>query len=226
MKKTVSHEKERKFEKWSWIGSLLFIAVFLFMMFSFDIFEVDSKIWHAHFFNHFFVDGSGKFAWIGLTSIMAIVTLLLNAIDSRRRFRADLISKSRIDWMKQVRPIVAKYYAMSRKYIFDITDSKPELTDSELNENLATIETLHNELLLYIPDNPSNNQLLVPIAKVWTAVSEASSFKLSSGEDIGYRINRKLGLSRYVSYSRYFDTAAKDGSKYFKTEWDKAKIGK
>lgn len=61
------------------------------------------SIWQNKVFNIFFVDSYGKFSWIGITSIIAIISLTFNAWDRRRQFNADLKSKSRIKWIENVR---------------------------------------------------------------------------------------------------------------------------
>ena len=54
-------------------------------------------------FNFFFISSDGKFNWIGITSVLEIITLSFNAWDRRRQFKADLVSKSRITWIQNVR---------------------------------------------------------------------------------------------------------------------------
>jgi hypothetical protein len=53
---------------------------------------------------HIYIDIYFKIAMGNLhgqvfTAIIAIITLAINAWDNRRKFKADLISKSRLEWL-------------------------------------------------------------------------------------------------------------------------------
>lgn len=90
-----------------------FLIVILIMAIdSIDLFYFRGKIlhtlWNLRVFRHFFVDKNGKFIWLGATSIITVITLGVNAWDNRRKFKADLISKSRIAWIENVREKVAQ----------------------------------------------------------------------------------------------------------------------
>jgi|GEM_PF-6102670 len=71
-----------------------------------------------------------------------------------KKFKADLISKSRIEWMNQVRPLIAKYVAAVPMYIYMYNRYSIENNGSlkKLNYKMDEIEKLYNELNLYIPD--------------------------------------------------------------------------
>lgn len=60
-----------------------------------------------------------KFQWVGATSIIAIITLAVNAWDNRRKFKADLVSKSRLEWLARVEKITADLYTNYYQFIDD-----------------------------------------------------------------------------------------------------------
>lgn len=72
----------------------------------FLIFLMICIFWHE-FYLYLFDSPDHKFQWIGATSIITVITLGINAWDSRRKFKADLISKSRIKWIEDVRNATA-----------------------------------------------------------------------------------------------------------------------
>lgn len=74
----------------------------------FLIFLTICIFWHE-FYLYLFDSPDHKFQWIGATSIIAIITLEVNAWDNRRKFKADLISKSRIAWIENVGRTTAEF---------------------------------------------------------------------------------------------------------------------
>ncbi|KRL56659.1 hypothetical protein [Furfurilactobacillus rossiae] len=172
-----------------------------------------------------FVDVHGKFEWIGITSVLAIVTLTYNAWDRRRQFRADLISKSRIKWMEQVRPLVANFYTDSKKYIFDRLHANTKsqtLSIPELNNNLVKVQELYTQIILFTPDNESNELLLHSVKLVWGEIDNMSDYA-------DLVATRKISKSKLQAVNDYmmdlFNNGVKQSSKYFKLEWDRAKAG-
>lgn len=104
-----------------------------------------------------FVTDKNKMNWIGLTGIIAIAGLIYNFYDGRRRFRGDIRSKSRIDWMKNVRPLVANYVTNISNYMYFYhlhATSKDNKRRQELNailtERMRLIRNQYYEINLYI----------------------------------------------------------------------------
>ena len=56
-----------------------------------------------------FINKDNEFQWAGVTALIAIISLLATAITTIRKNRADLVSKSRIDWIQKVKAIIAEY---------------------------------------------------------------------------------------------------------------------
>ena len=65
----------------------------------------------------FFFTDKGYFNWIAITSIIAIGTFIWTIWFNNKKYKADLVSKGRIDWMNQVRPLYAQYLAAVPKYM-------------------------------------------------------------------------------------------------------------
>lgn len=90
---------KRHFKKYWFI----YLLIFLFIAF------VVVCLFNREFYLYLFDSPDHKFQWVGATSIIAIITLAVNAWDNRRKFKADLISKSRIAWIENVRRTVAEF---------------------------------------------------------------------------------------------------------------------
>lgn len=71
-------------------------------------------------YRYLFQDKNDKFAWAGFTSVIAIITIAVTAWDNRRKFKADLISKSRIEWINRTKDTLSRYVALERKVEFDL----------------------------------------------------------------------------------------------------------
>lgn len=173
-----------------------------------------------------FVTENGKMNWIGLTGIIAVFGLFYNLYDGRRRFRGDILSKSRIDWMKSVRPLLARYTTDISNYLFlyhkFIVDDEPA---DELNKLMRDIRTEYYELLLYIPNNDSNRLLLKNINLLFYELNNTPKYY-----DYGIRHGEFYDGSSYETVvdkyvSDLIEQTIREGSAYFKKEWVIAKSG-
>lgn len=121
--------------------------------------------------DYMFSTGDGHhFQWVGISTILAVIAFIFNAIWNKKNFNADIKSKSRIDWMKTVRDNYSEFLAISKEIFEILTDkekvsiknktenelSKPEL--SHLNEISMKLFSIHNKLILYVPEK--SNELI------------------------------------------------------------------
>lgn len=74
------------------------------------------QFYKYRFFKFIFWDRQGNFQWVGVTALIAIISLTVTAWDNRRKFKADLISRSRIDWIENVRRVYIDYYRSCYTY--------------------------------------------------------------------------------------------------------------
>lgn len=180
------------------------------------------------FADKLFFTNDGYFNWIAITGIMAILTFICTFIFNYKKYRADLISKARIDWMNQVRPLYAQYIAAVPHYMFLYNKAMvghDERANEVLTEQMDEIRRLYYELNLYIPDNDSNKIILNYINLLWYELSYIVDY-------YNYGIRKNL-FSRSTSYELDVDKyvsgliirSSTDGSKYFKNEWKKIKKG-
>ena len=182
----------------------------------------------------FFTTSGGKFNWLSITSLIAIGTFAWSIYYNKKKLRADLISKTRLEWMDKVRTLYAKFIEdFGRyKYVYDAFFVENEGEKSELITLMDEIRKTYYELKLYIPDNSSNRLILDNINLLWYELSYISDY---------YNYGRAHGLLTSIKYdpkrshydevvdiylSKLLIKAAEDGSRYFKQEWEKAKEGK
>lgn len=161
-----------------------------------------------------FITENEKMNWIGLTGIIAIVGLLYNLYDGRRRFRGDIVSKSRIDWMKKVRTLVATFISDYDLLLFTMNNKnaeKAEIIVGDTNGLATRIKRNYYEILLYVPDNKSNALLLDNIEELYNFLAEEYTSSISDEKihEIKHLIKKTVSDSR----------------EYFKNEWEIAKKG-
>lgn len=195
------------------------------------IFDLNSL---SRVFSFLFVTDKNKMNWIGLTGIIAIAGLIYNLYDGRRRFRGDIISKSRIDWMKNVRPLIANYVTDISNYMYFYylhansknPDRKQKLNEI-LTERMRLIRIEYYQINLYIPKNKSNKLILDNIYLLYGELDYIGPYY-----DYGLK-NFKIGNEKRTNYevvvdeyiSDLINKTVRDSSEYFKVEWEKAKRG-
>lgn len=190
------------------------------------------KVWHLRFFNHFFVDNDNKFNWIGITSVLAVISLTFTAWDSRRKMKIDLISKSRITWMEQVRPLVANFYTSFSKYLytyylFAVEHNGSADMNAVLTEEMNELKRNYYQIMLFVPKNQTNELLLKNLKLLWDELDYIVPY-YDRGQKEGLIMKDKPSfyltvVNNYLAEE--LNKAIDDSSQYFKDEWEKAKRG-
>ncbi|TLQ04211.1 hypothetical protein FEZ51_06315 [Pediococcus stilesii] len=226
-----------KFLKWLW--KHLFIIIIATVVTIFMGYLVIRWICYkdTYLYRYLFQDANGKFVWTGLTAIVAIITLAINAWDNRRKFKADLVSKSRIEWMNTVRPYISDYYENFNQYVYEymlFMNSIPGSAErTERNEALTKrmhkIKKAYYNIKLYVPNSKSNKKLLKNIELTWYELGYIGPY-FEYGFDFGkIRRNEQMQQSYSKVVIEYVSSLSKKGieeaSKYFKDEWEHAKNG-
>ena len=60
----------------------------------------------------------GLFNWAAITSIGAILTFIWSIWFNNKKYKSDLVTKERIQWMTEAQPLVAKFISLVPAYIF------------------------------------------------------------------------------------------------------------
>lgn len=197
------------------------------------------KVWHLRFFNHFFVDSDNKFNWIGITSVLAIVSLTFTAWDSRRKLKVDLVSKSRIQRLDKLKEHISLYCVAQQsrlvtlelvfRYHKDQTKNG-KLSDwgsDQINKNHEVIETNTVDvsksialitLNLFRDNDTMETKLLKNIKRIDEEINEYQNLLTDKKYDEGYRYDMESEMKEIDDLLEY-------SAIYFKREWEKAKRG-
>lgn len=181
-----------------------------------------------------FITEKNKFNWIGITSVLAIISLTVTSWDSRRKLKADLVSKSRIKWLETVRPLVAEFTTKSTYYIFVLSSKMSKYDENlakadskgteELNARRVELQLLYNKILLNTSNDSSNdNKLLLEPLKI--VKNELDVGKVGKRLD-QMRKSKDAADKENAELNKKIENLVESSRIYFKKEWEKAKKGK
>lgn len=107
----------------------------------------------------FFQTDGGHFQWVGISAFVAAGGLFVNSRQNRKKFKADLVSQSRIKWIDTARSNMGEYLSVT-------TDTYPKALNSassytkwktEEGSGKASEETVK---LQYIEDTNAYNEVI------------------------------------------------------------------
>lgn len=195
-----------------------------------------------------FVTDKGRFQWVGLSAAAAGIGLVVNSIQAKRKFKADLISKSRIDWIKETQKEVAKFIQSINKLctseaaIKSVDFYKPllkspqysqeekdeasaELTRQRIAASISMEEAfgdigMYSSLLdIKLSDTKDNLEFIKSKNALQKKTKEIVQTKMNnsqtSNELDGYVTELATEVNAFKEVAR----------KYFKREWENAKLG-
>lgn len=108
-----------------------------------------------------FLNKDNEFQWLAGTAIAAILTFLFTSINTVKKNKADLVAKSRIEWIQEVKKLMSVFLKDLHYYPFKFEEFKRVPTDhqkyterlNEINELANKIQENHYLLLLNLSDN-------------------------------------------------------------------------
>lgn len=170
------------------------------------------------------INKNQEFQWLGVTAIIAIISFIFNSITTLLRNKADLVAKSRINWIQDVRKLMSVFLRDVHYYPFIFQQcnekSKDDPTYDEdvkiVNELAAKIEEYQYLLLLNLSDNDDNEELNRCINDCWKWIEN-----MPTRWDIQTETGTK---NKSFSYEQIPTTnLLKVSRDYLKKEWEKAK---
>lgn len=174
-----------------------------------------------------FLNKDNEFQWLAGTAIAAMLTFLFTSINTVKKNKADLVAKSRIEWIQEVKKIMAVYLKDVSYYPFLFRKSKMMLKKSteyqealkEVNELAVKIIENKNLLLLHLSDSKDNEQLNKCIEDCTEWMENMSlrwKIQTLSGTKKALFKYKQTPITNLLNVSR----------DYFKREWNKSKNGK
>lgn len=92
-------------------------------------------------FGYFFNTDKGHFNWVFVTSIVAICTFIWTIWFNSKKYKADLVSKTRIEWLQEIRELYGKYI----EAIVGVFDGKK----GKMYASIADVKHYQLELFTY-----------------------------------------------------------------------------
>ncbi|WP_373471804.1 hypothetical protein [Carnobacterium alterfunditum] len=92
---------------------LLLLLFILISLVEFSIIIYTNAEWARDILKKIFLNADGSFNLTTITAVIAIITLIVNTYLTSRKYKADLISTSRISWLNTVRNLSAEIISSS-----------------------------------------------------------------------------------------------------------------
>lgn len=196
------------------------------------LYKIGYYIWKNKYFSYFFVNGK-NFNWIGITSILAIITLTYTALDNRKKLKADLVAKSRVKWLEEARAISARVVKTQRVSLGIFRTINRDIenhgsVNKEFYEKLIEIydgETIKGEEARSLFEMYFNNGN----GKKKKLVEMLDNIMEHRQEKFDYLVykksNKKIDESDIEELDNEIKYFVESLTEYFKEEWEKAKSG-
>lgn len=181
-----------------------------------------------------FFDKSGNFQWVGITSIVAILTFGYSIYSTNKKNKYDVISKERIRWINDVKQQITELLVLMNEY-YDIVRNcgeKSELLQLSTSDELKLRDKYHkdanllmkdisfkvNLLLLSFADNSDNKQII-------NCIEDASKWVDSFNEYWTHQSNPMVNVTFTFDNVpiRNLMIVSRD---YLSREWHRAQKGK
>lgn len=203
---------------------------------------VSANLFSASWRNFLFVTDKGKFQWVGVSAAGAGLGLVINAIDNRKKIKADLVSKSRITWISSMRDLCAEYAACAREYktsfqsvrLKELQMFSDEGSDQEIyldyaktKDNHLQIEkrfkTIAYKMQLNISEAEDNAEMYTRFNDIKENI-EIFRTRLNDVENLyEYIVEDERSTMHADEFEKSIQAFLETGRKYFKKEWDKSK---
>ncbi|MCH4169405.1 MAG: hypothetical protein LKF42_09130 [Streptococcaceae bacterium] len=199
---------------------VILLLILLLASLAMNITQVVNQIGLSKFVNIVFINNDEKLEWAGITSVVAIISLVSTIIITVRKNRQDLVSKSRIEWLQVNKKIMAQYLKDVNYYPYFFQKIKILLEENntltfeiELEDLQKKIQENHYLLLMNLSDNPDNKQINTCITDCVKWINNMET-----------RYNLQKNHFKYTNEP--VTNLLKVSRDYYKREWDKAKQGK
>lgn len=176
-----------------------------------------------------FLNKDNEFQWLAGTAIAAMLTFLFTSINTVKKNKADLVANARIEWIQEIKGIMATYLTDINYCLFlfqNLHIMSKDANNPEYEKKFREVKELANKIIgnrnllhLHLSDNEDNKQLN-------KCIDDCSEWIV----DIFEKVLEKKGNDASVDKMEYKKTPINNlllvSRDYIKREWDQAKNGK
>lgn len=99
----------------SWIIILILVLFIVISIVEFSIIAYMNFEWARLIIKKIVLSSDGSFNWASITAVIALLTFVFNSVYTAKKYKADLISTSRISWMNTTRSLSSEIISNSSK---------------------------------------------------------------------------------------------------------------
>jgi hypothetical protein len=177
--------------------------------------------------NNIFFDDNGNFVWASIAAFVALIAALINLYNvyktNKSNFKSNVVSKSRIEWIQEVRKqsvaFISSFYKLVnyiKGFDFDYfrePDHKKRIEriekDQELSRLISELREKGTLLILYFgPDNSGNNDFIDYLVNHILEIADG----LGKHYDVSHFLAQENSIISFKNFLRV----------YFKAEWKRA----
>ncbi|MEQ6855288.1 hypothetical protein AAHH17_12480 [Lysinibacillus capsici] len=165
-------------------------------------------------------DNNGNFIWVSITALAAVITIFINTYiankTSKANFKANIVAKSRIEWIQEVRKysadFIASCYDLAELLSIQEYEQNEDLeSEKEIARLMTEVTKNGNLLMLYFgPDSNKTNEIIIVIIKgLVDTLTNKKVWESQTLKDPTYDLNQLMALRDFLRI-------------YFKAEWKRA----
>lgn len=196
----------------------LSILIWIFLIIT-NIFQYFKHHEFGNVINKIFINSEGRFEWAGVTALGAMGTLLSTIVLTIYKNRSDLVSKSRIEWLNNVKSLTSEYLSdcnmlpilAERKNQVGV--SEKEVVEKEYREVYSRFAKNANLLLLNYSNNLDN-------AKIIECIEDCREYV----QDWIHLYEKGILGIKFIGIP--IKNLRVNSRDYFKREWKQAKRGR
>lgn len=216
--KKLNESKYNKKQKISIINITTFFFILLCISIVVNVWQFTNFVGFLNFWDVFFIDKDVKFQWAGITAVIAIISLSTTVLITVNKNKADLVSKSRIEWLQNAKELTSKYLSAFYKHqyeaisYYELKSNKSKNTElinekfKAMNEAMEEILSINFLLIINFSENLDHEEIL-------NCIGDVKNYAL----DIKQMYDEKIPINMIVA-----ENLVKSSRAYYKREWNKA----
>lgn len=151
----------------------------------------------------------------------------------QRDIKANIVSKSRIEWISEVRILIADFIRQVNKVTMNISHyniykDDPETAlqiTKENGENIIDLNYKLHIITLYFSNNKENNVVISSLNEVYGLVADLYDISIIYDEDKISEAETESLVKANILLEKRIQKSIVDCRDYLKKEWERAKLG-